>query len=137
MAVIAFGAAMTWGGAGVGSLTNINGLEITVDSIDATTHSSADGFREFLPGMAAVGDISVEGYFDKSDTDGQHTMVTDAAAKTEKEVIIQFDTVKKISWTFDGFITSVKVGDADLEGNIKFSATIKPTGKPTFAIALA
>lgn len=132
MANQSFKTTFKWNAIAIAELTSINGLEITVDSIDTTTHSSADGFRTFLPGMAAAGDVSIEGYFAKTDTTGQHAMVTDAIARTSRAALIEFNTSPVAKWSFSGFITSIKIGDADLEGNIKFSATIKPTGKPVF-----
>ncbi len=135
MAHKAFGTTLKWGTAAVAGLTSINGIEITVDSIDSTTHQSVAGFREFDPGLATAGDVTVEGFFDKADTLGQQAMLTDANAKAKKETVIEFPTTPKATWTFNGFITAIKIGDADLEGNIKFSATIKPSGKPVMAIA--
>lgn len=130
-----FGTEFSWDGVDVGGLTSINGITISVDSTEVTTHDSADAYKEFLPGMIDAGEVSVEGYFDYTDTTGQQAMLADASARGSKTGIITFPTTKATTWTFTGFITSIKIGDAPVDGAIPFSAKIKVTGKPTFAVA--
>jgi hypothetical protein len=62
-------------------------------------------------------------------------MMTDFNARTSRAGVITFPASIGTSWTFTGFITAIKIGDAPLNGAIPFSAKIKPTGKPTLAVA--
>lgn len=131
----AFGTTFTWDSVEVGGLTAINGIEVSVDSVEVTSHDSANAYKEFLPGLIDPGEVSIEGYFDYLDTTGQQAMLTDLNDRSSKTAIITFPTTKAATWTFTGFITALKIGDAGMDGAIPFTATIKVTGKPTFAVA--
>lgn len=134
MAKNAFGTALSWNSKTVAKLTAINGIELTAEAIDVTTHDSADGYTESIAGLRTAGDVALEGFFDEADTDGQVAMMTDFNAGTSRVAVITFPG-SVASWSFNGFITAIKVGDAPVNGAIPFTATIKPSGKPTFAIA--
>jgi hypothetical protein len=83
--------------------------------------------------MATAGDCTLSGYFDPADTSGQIAMLTDATARTSRTGIITFPAATGTTWTFTGFITAIKVGDAPTNEGLPFTATIRPSGKPTFA----
>ena len=131
---LGFGTTLTWDGEVVAKLTAINGIELSMGTVDATTHQSADSYKEVLPGLIDPGEVSVEGYFDYTDTAGQQAMITDFNARSLKTGIITFPSATGTTWTFSGYITRIKIGDAPTEGLIAFSATMKPTGKPTLAV---
>lgn len=130
-----FGTKFSWSGVDVGGLTTINGISISVDSTEVTTHDSTDAYKEFLPGLIDAGEVGIEGYFDHTDTTGQQAMLADTNSRSSEACVITFPTTKATTWTFTGFITSIKIGDAPVDGAIPFSATIKVTGKPVFAVA--
>jgi len=131
----AFGTTFSWNSQTVAGLTAINGIEISVDTVDVTTHQSSDYYKEVLPGLIDPGEVSLEGFFDYTDTTGQQAMLTDLNSRTSRTAIITFPSATGTTWTFTGYVTALKIGDAGIDGAIPFSATIKPTGKPTFAVA--
>ena len=135
MADHAFGTTFKWNNATIATLTAINGIEIAVDAIDVTTHQSPDYYKETKPGLIDAGEVSLEGYFDYTDTAGQQAMLTDLNSRTSRTGIITYPAATGATWTFTGYITNLKIGDAGIDNVIPFSATIKPTGKPTFAVA--
>lgn len=135
MSTHAFGTTFTWNSQTVGKLTAINGIEVSVDSVEVTTHQSANNYKEFVAGLIDAGEVSLEGNFDYSDTTGQQALLTDANSRTTRTGVITFPSATGTTWTFSGFVTAVKIGDAPVDGVIPFSATIKVTGKPTFAVA--
>lgn len=132
---IGFGTTLSWDSEVVAGLNAINGIEISVDMVDVTTHQSADYYKEVIPGLIDPGEVSIEGFFDYTDTAGQHAMLADLNARAAKTGIITFPAATGATWTFSGYITALKIGDATLADGIPFSATIKITGKPTFAVA--
>lgn len=134
MATHAFGTTLTWDSESVAGLTAINGVEVTADTTEVSNHLSSDAYKEYLVGMIEPGELSVEGQFDYTDTDGQHAMLTDLNARTAKTWTITFPSATGATWTGSGFLVGFKVGDATLDGAIPFSARIKLTGKPTFAV---
>lgn len=131
----AFGTTFSWNGALVAGLTAINGIELSVDTIDVTTHQSANYYKEILPGLIDPGEVSIEGQFDYTDVSGQQAMLADLNSRTARAGVITFPSSTGSSWTFQGYITNLKIGDAPIDDKIPFSATIKPTGKPVFAVA--
>jgi hypothetical protein len=132
---LGFRTTFNWDGEDVAKLTAVNGIELALNMVDATTHDSADYYREVTPGLITPGDVTLEGYFDYTDTAGQHAMLTDFNARASKTGIITFPAATGATWTFTGYISRLKIGDAPIEGNIPFTASIKPTGKPEFAVA--
>lgn len=133
----AFGTTFKWGSAAVAGLNAINGIEITAETVDVTTHDSEGAFKEFLPGFLDAGEVSLEGFFDPEDTTGQQAMLASSLAREIKQCIITFPASTGATWTFDGLITAIKIGDAPVDNAIPFSATIKPSGQPVFATATA
>jgi predicted secreted protein len=131
---IAFGTTLKWNTVSIAGLTAINGVDITVDMVDVTSHLSSNAYKEYLPSLIDAGEISVEGFFDYTDTTGQHAMLTDLNAKTVREWIITFPSATGATWTGNGYMTGFTTG-APYDGAIPFSAKIKPTGKPTFAVS--
>ena len=132
-AVHAFGTTFTWNGTTIAGLTAINGIELKVDSIDVTTHQSANFYKESIPGLIDAGEVSIEGNFDYTDTAGQQAMLTDLNNRMLRSGVITFPAATGATWTISGYITGLKIGDASTDGTIPFTATIKPTGKPVFA----
>jgi predicted secreted protein len=134
-AVVGYGTSLTWNGATVSSLKTINGIELSVNAIDVTSHQSPSAFKESIPGLLDSGDVSVDGFFDYTDTAGQQAMLTDMVSRTTRIGIITFPAATGATWTFSAFISKLKIGDAPVDGAIPFSATLNVTGKPTFAVA--
>ena len=133
----AFGTEFSWNGETVAGLNAINGIEITAETVDVTTHDSEGAFREFLTGFLDAGEVSLEGFFDPEDTTGQQAMLASSLAREIKQCIITFPASTGATWTFNGLITAIKIGDAPVDNAIPFSATIKPSGQPVFATATA
>lgn len=129
----AFGTTLTWNSQTVAELTNIGGVEISVDMIDVTSHQSTSGLREFIAGLADPGEVPIEGNFKYDDTNGQIAMVTDAVAKTSRAVVITFPDSLGV-WSFTAYISKIKVGDNAIDGKIPFSASLKITGVPTLTV---
>lgn len=112
----------------VGGLTAINGIEPTKDTVEITTLDK--GWREYRGGLKDGGEVTLEGYFTKGDL-GQKAIKTAFDTDDENaEHIITFPS--GASWTFKGVVTNYKFGDANLDDNLAFSATIKVSGEPTF-----
>lgn len=132
-AVHAFGTTFTWNSVVIANLTAINGIELSMDTIETTSHQSANNYKEFIGGLLDAGEVSIEGNFEYTDTTGQVAMMTDMNARTSRTAVITFPAATGSTWTFTGLVTGLKVGDAGLDGAIPFSARIKPSGKPTFA----
>jgi hypothetical protein len=130
-----FGTAFSWGGVAIAGLTSINGIELSIDMVDSTTHQAADYTKTVIPGLVDPGEVVLEGGFDYTDANGQVALMADAQARTNRTGVITFPAVTGATWTFSGYITKIRIGDAPIDGKIPFSCSIKPTGKPVFAVA--
>jgi len=133
----AFGTKFNWDGKRVASLNNIGGIEYNVDTVDVTTHDSEGAIKEFIGGLIDAGNVSIAGFFDHEDTEGQLAMVADCAARAIKPATIIFPVSTGAQWDFNGLITNIKVGDTPTDDGIPFSATVKVSGKPTLTVATA
>ncbi|MCE5226705.1 MAG: phage tail tube protein [Porphyromonadaceae bacterium] len=120
----------------IGSLTSINGIEITADTIDVTTLDSTGGYKEYIGGFKDAGEVSAEGYFDSSAGANQVDLQSDLDDGLVDDYTINFPTTPTAKWTFKGIVTNFKVGDAEMDGTISFSVTIKVSGKPTLATTI-
>lgn len=115
----------------VGGLSSIGGVEVSSDTTDVTALDNTTGYKEYLGGFKDGGEVPLEGYLDGED-EGQDAMYAALEDQEEHSFAIDFPSKIGKSWTFQGvvtkFATNVAVGDA-----VKFSASIKVTGKPTLA----
>lgn len=112
----------------IAGLTSINGVALTAETLDATTLTSTGGYREFKGGFKDGGEVSLGGYFEPGDTDGQVALYNAFEAGN----VIPFSVIypQGASWGFNGVVTGFSTS-ADLEDLIGFEATIKVSGKPS------
>lgn len=113
----------------VAGLTSINGLELSADTIDATTLNSTEGYREFEAGFKDAGEVSLEGYLESATGNGQKELYDLFESGDTEDFSIDFPNGAK--WEFKGIVTGFTTG-ASLEDLLSFSGTIKVSGKPTF-----
>jgi len=130
-----FGTTLTRAGYTIAEVTNISPPKISVKEIEVTNHQSPDGYDEFIPGMRSGGDVSLEGNFISSDTNGQVGLLTDLNAGTVQAFIITFPD--GTTFTFSAFVKSFELDDAKLDGAMGFKVTLKVTGKPALGITAA
>lgn len=116
----------------IGGLTSIGGIEITSETMDVTTLDSTGGYREFIGTFKDGGEVPLEGFF-LFDNAGQTAMQASMDAGLAEAYTITLPTTPAWAWTFNGVVTSFKVGDADLDGAIMFGTIIKVSGKPVLA----
>lgn len=117
--------------AAVADLTSIGGLELSADTKETTTLDSVDGYRTFMGGLKDGGDVSLSGYFNPGDTNGQVALYNafGTGALMPFTILFPFGA----SWTFNGIVTNIKTG-AELEDPAAFESTIKVSGKPTLGL---
>ena len=129
------GTTLTWDEVVLAEITSVNGVELTVSSVNTTHLASSDYYTTSTPGWITAGPVMIGGNFDYTDTTGQHAMITDLNARSTKEAIITFPTGTGATWTFNAWISALRIGDVPIDGLIPFTATLNVTGKPTFAVA--
>lgn len=115
----------------VGGLSSITGVEISSETTEVTSLDNTTGYKDYLGGFKDGGEVPVEGFLDGADA-GQEAMYAALEDQAVHNFSIDFPAAIGKSWIFSGivtkFSTSASVGDS-----IKYSGTIKVTGKPTLA----
>lgn len=133
-AIMACGVVLERDGNPIAEITNIDGVEMTRDAIDVTSHGSTDCFKEYIPGLKDTGEIKVEGNFIASDTNGQIGLEDDYLDGILQSFVLTFPTSITATWAFNAYVTSFKVGGFAVGDKLSFSATLKVSGEPTLAI---
>jgi predicted secreted protein len=115
----------------ISEVTSITAPNFTADTLDVTTHSSPDAYREYIQGLRDGGEIAVE---------GNYTTASAAA------ILLQFNTSSTVTMTVDlptkpsatrftaTVICTEFSSDAPFDGIITFSSNFKVTGKPTVSV---
>jgi len=131
-ATAAFGTILTRNGNPIAELNNIGDIELSQEFIDVTTHDSSGGYREFIAAkIREAGEVTIEGNFLATDTDGQIGLKNDLEAGTVQNFVITFP--EGTSWSFTAVVSKFSIS-SPLEKQMGFSATLKIAGKPTLAI---
>ena len=125
----ALGTTITFNAKTIGALTSIG--EITPDSeeLDATTLDSSGGYREFLQGFKDSGEVTLSGYYNKTDL-GQQELITGYGTGLVKDVAIVFPSSAGGA-TFKAYVKSFTLGAADVDGILGFGATLRISGAVT------
>lgn len=129
-----FGTTLERAGNAIAELTNIGGVEVTMETKDVTNHQSEDSYREFIGTLFEAGEVPISGNFIGSDTNGQVALLADLHNKTAQSFVMTFPD--GTTWTFTALVTKFKV-EPPMEEAIAFSATLKVSGKPTLAVSIA
>ena len=124
----ALGTTISFNAQNIGALTSIG--EITPDSeeLDATTLDSTLGYREFLQGFKDSGEVTLSGYYKKTDP-GQQELITGYGNGEAKTVVIAFPDSGGA--TFQAYVKSYTLGAADVDGIVGFGATLRISGEVT------
>jgi hypothetical protein len=128
-----YGTVLNWDGEDIAEVSNISGPTLSIDTIDATHYTSPSQFKEFIAGFGDGGEVTFDCNFIGSDTLGQQAFITDAYAKSVKEVIITLSSPIVATWTFDGMVTGIDFSQA-MDNKLAFTATIKISGIPALAV---
>lgn len=113
----------------VAEIKEINGLDMTAETIDVTTLNSTGGYREFISSFIDPGEVKISGHFYPGDTLGQAALFTAFEGKTSDTYTITFPATLGADWTFTGYVTNFKTS-AVVEGVISFECTLKVSGQP-------
>jgi hypothetical protein len=132
-AIAAMGVVLERDGHAIASITNIGGIETTLETIDVTALDSPNNFREFIGSLFDAGEVTLEGNFVAGDTDGQVALLADHLARTVQSFVLTFPTSITATWTFSALVTKYKAGDFTVDGLVAFAATLKVSGQPVLA----
>lgn len=135
MAVSAFGATISVGGAALAEVTSIGVPSLTAGVIDVTTHSSPDRWRQFIRELRDAAEFSVTMMY----TAGSATDDACIASITSDTAVAVELTARAASgseeFTISAFGTSYEVADLEIDSPQTATLTLKPTGSVAQAAA--
>lgn len=132
---LAYGTLLQIGGTStVAALQEIQGLEVKANTIETTNLGSAALFKEFIAGFKEVSDLTVSGFFQPDDSNGQMQMwsLLESGVATSFTIVFPFGA----SWSFNGIVTGFKTG-AKTDESVPFDGTIKISGAPSLNVTLS
>lgn len=130
MPVVAMGTTIKKGVTAIASLTSIDGVSVSADTIETTTLDNVGGYRTFVTSLKDAGEVSISGHFAHA---AHNTLLADFEAGTTNTYTIEFpDRVATAGtkWSFSAVVTAFSTS-AELEDLVTFEATLKVSGKPT------
>lgn len=120
------------GGTALAELTSISGPNITTETIDVTSHDSDNTYREYISGVFDGGEINVEGLLQLGSA-GQSDFITDAQDGSGDSYTITYSNTEASTWVATCIVTSFEI-IATYDDALKWSGTLKVTGKPAFTV---
>jgi hypothetical protein len=132
MPIVAMGTTLKKATVAIASLTSIDGVGVSADTIETTALDNDSGYRSFVTSLKDAGEVSISGHFEYTPHSPLLTDFEDGSLDTYTIEFPDVATTTGTTWTFSavvtGFATSV-----ELEDLISFEATLKISGKPTLA----
>lgn len=140
-AISAFGTLLKIGDGGspenfttIAEVKDISLSHFARDMIDVTTHSSTEGWREFMAGLKSGGEVTFEINF--LPTDATHSyaagLLHDWEGGTLRNFKIVLTDAGNTTWTFAAIVSDF-VPKAPVSGALTAAVTLKLSGKPTLA----
>ena len=120
----------------VAEIIDIGGPSMSRDAIEVTSQDSANGWREYIPGLKDAGEVNVSANWIPAS--GTHDGSTGVLSKFVDDdlhnwqIITASDGTVSLTIAFSAIVTSLNV-DLPLEEQAKMDFTLKITGKPTFS----
>jgi len=116
----------------IAQVRTITGPGLAMDTVDVTTHDSTGAWREFVAGLIALGEVSLDVVFDP-DNAGHIGLRTDLVARQEiRGFQIVFPDSTATTWSFDGMVTNI-TPEATVDGALEAAVTIGLSGPGTLA----
>jgi len=113
----------------IAQISSLSGPNLQASTIDVTTHDSVNATREFVSGLIDAGEFTVGLVFDPNVVT-HIALWNDLVARTSASFALHFPTLLGVSWGFEGFVTGFGPIEAQPDGAVTTTATIKLSGAP-------
>ena len=111
-------------------IKDISGPGESLDTVDATTHTSPDANREFLAGLKDGGEVSFAVAYDPEDATGQAFLKAALRGRDKNTFRIVSNTDNNAYRQFAAYVTQFEPKDP-VEGIIEADFSLKVTGGVT------
>ena len=118
----------------MGSIKSCSGLEMTMDTEDTTVANATDNVKTFMASWADAGEINLEALHDTDDvSQAEINSIILAGEPVPFEIE---NTEANVSVSGNAVVTKYKVVEFEAgTGLLRWSATLKVSGKPTITLA--
>lgn len=130
MPIASLGTVLKKGTTAIADLTSIDGVSVSMDTVETTTLSTDGGYRTFINGLKDAGEVSISGHFAYT---SHNSMFADFETGASVSYTIEFPdklTTTGTKWTFTAIVTAF-ANSVSTEDLISFEATLKLTGRPS------
>ena len=108
----------------IAEVNSIGGIEVTRDTVEATTLDSEGGYREYIAGLRDGGSPSLNMNFTAEGYDLLKSDIESDAAVSYR-VVLPDDVY---SFTFSAFVTALSLGEVVPDDRVQADCTFKITG---------
>jgi len=118
----------------IAEVTDISGPGLELDAIEATSHSSTGGYKEFIGGLLDGGEVSFEISFIPTNATHSYTsgLIYALRNRTVRNFQLVFPNVGATTWAFAALVTGFEPKEP-VDDKLSASVTLKITGQPTLA----
>lgn len=115
----------------IAGVSNIGGPNLSVDTVDVTTHDSTAAWEEHVATILRTGDLTLDIVYDPAGVT-HYASAGGVVYRLENRQFTWFDLTfpNGTNWSFSGYVTGFTPG-APVEGALTAAVTIKITGAPT------
>jgi len=140
-AIAAYGTLLKTGDGGspetfttIAEVTNIGGPSLKLDAIEATSHDSTEGWREFIGGLLDGGEVTFDVNFIPTNAthDASTGLVADMVARTHRNFELVFPDTSETTWSFTALVTNFQSNEP-VDNKLSASVTLKVSGQPTLS----
>jgi len=116
----------------IAELLDVDGPEMSVDSVEATHQQSPNYWREFIPGLIDGGEVSFDLNHnpDNATQDATVGLAADLKNRTVRNFKVVFPSPSSKEWTFPAFVTEFSPAGPVADRQTA-SVTLKVSGEPT------
>jgi uncharacterized protein (UPF0303 family) len=116
-------------GTAIGEILSVTPPELTVDTVENTTHNQADIYRKWIATLADYGELEVQAHMLAASI----TALNAKIGLDEQDYSIVFGAFgTDITMDFKGTLTSLKVDEAPIDNKLTVTFKIKLTGNVTW-----
>lgn len=114
----------------IGQISSLSGPNLQAETIDVTTHDSPSAIREFVSGLIDPGEFTV-GLVHDPGLATHGALWTDLVNRTTAISFgLFFPTLLNVAWGFEGQVTGFGPIEAQPDGAVTTTVTIKLSGAP-------
>lgn len=105
----------------IGALRSVSEIRAEAETVDVTPLDAPGGFRTYAQGVKTMGEVTLEGFHDKTQP-GQQKLRTLFDAGEEAQFTVTFPDGLKV--TFSAFVKSYAFSNVEVEGVVHFTAQL-------------